>query len=91
MLSNYPTGVTGNEPEISGVWAEICVNCGTNFESTDGEDNCEKCENYTFSELYEQAYSFAISKGVSEAEAKQYADAYAENVIKLGKYDQVRE
>jgi hypothetical protein len=48
-------------------------------------------EKYTLSELYEQAYNFAISRSVPEAEAKQYAEDYSRRVIKLNKYDQVRD
>jgi len=48
-------------------------------------------EKYTFSELREQAYDFAVSRSVPEAEARQYADDYATRVIELNKYDQVKD
>ena len=44
MLSNYPPGVSGNEPEITGTWEPICVQCGNNFQAVDDGDYCVNCK-----------------------------------------------
>lgn len=37
-LSNYPPGVTGNEPQITGEWP--CADCGATLPE---EGNCPEC------------------------------------------------
>jgi hypothetical protein len=44
MATNYPPGVSGNEPEITGLWAPICVQCGNKFEAVGDEDYCVNCK-----------------------------------------------
>jgi DnaJ-class molecular chaperone len=43
-MSNYPPGVTGNEPQITGEWpCDECDGMGY-FEDEDGKDSCKFCE-----------------------------------------------
>ena len=44
MASNYLSGVSGQEPEISGEWTPICVQCGNKFEAIGEEDYCSTCK-----------------------------------------------
>ena len=43
MASNYPPGVTGNEPEITGEWTPICVECGDEVQAVDNQGRCVTC------------------------------------------------
>jgi hypothetical protein len=43
MASNYPPGVSGNEPEISGEWTPICVECGDEVQAVDNQGRCVTC------------------------------------------------
>lgn len=43
MASNYPPGVSGNEPEISGIWTPICVECGDEVQAVDNQGRCVTC------------------------------------------------
>lgn len=47
-LSNYPPGVTGTEPHLTGIWP--CANCGAALPE---EKTCQRCdgtgkEHYTY-------------------------------------------
>jgi hypothetical protein len=43
-MNNYPPGVTGNEPQITGEWpCEDCLGAGY-FEDGDGPDSCLSCD-----------------------------------------------
>lgn len=42
-LSNYPPGVTGNEPQITGEWpCDLCGGCGYE-EDENGKNSCALC------------------------------------------------
>lgn len=43
-MSNYPPGVTGNEPQITGEWpCDVCGGCGYD-EDEDGKHSCFACQ-----------------------------------------------
>ncbi len=48
MSSNYPPGVTGNEPELTGEWP--CDECGGRGydEDEDGKHSCPVCQGKGF-------------------------------------------
>ena len=44
-MSNYPPGVTGNEPQITGEWpCRICGGAGYDDENEDGKHTCTWCK-----------------------------------------------
>jgi hypothetical protein len=43
-MSNYPPGVTGNEPQITGEWpCQVCGGWGFDDENEDGKHTCMWC------------------------------------------------
>jgi len=43
-MSNYPPGVSGNEPEITGIWpCRLCGGAGYD-EDEDGKHTCKYCK-----------------------------------------------
>jgi hypothetical protein len=44
-MSNYPPGVTGNEPQITGEWpCRVCGGYGYDDENEDGKHTCGWCK-----------------------------------------------
>ena len=44
-MSNYPPGVTGNEPQITGIWpCRVCGGAGYDDENENGKHTCGWCK-----------------------------------------------
>jgi hypothetical protein len=68
-MSNYPPGVTGNEPQITGEWP--CDDCGGRGyeEDEDGKSSCPSCDGTgVYPELaWEKSEIIRILKGALTA------------------------